>query len=297
MIDLSRYFDLIGYRHQGKSDLAALQALHLCHTHAIPFENLSPLTGEPVRLDISSLLNKFTQQRGGYCYEHNLLFQHALETLGFKTRALLARVRMNVPAEVITPRSHMLLLVEAEGEMWIADTGFGRMTLTAPIRLLPKLVQATPHGAYRLMDDVGGYRLEADMAGKWEPLYVFDLTPCYLADYEMSNWYVSTHPSSHFVHDLVVVRNTRAGRHVIYNTRYTFYGLDSVPASMQLATVEDILHLLQGEFGIAASRIPGLQHQLERIIVQHPHSGQMVTNGPARHMADDASGIGAVHRM
>lgn len=270
MNDLSPYFDLIGYCHQGDPDAAALRAMHLAHTDAIPFENLSPLTGEPVRLDLPTLLSKFTQQRGGYCFEHNLLFQHALETLGFKTRALMARVRMNVPLDVITPRSHMLLLVEAEGETWIADTGFGRMTLTAPIRLLPNLVQATPHGAYRLMDVDGGYRLEAEMAGKWEPLYAFELLPCYRPDIEMSNWYVSTHPSSHFVRDLVAVRTTAAGRHVLNNTRHTFYGLDSEPVSTQLSTAEDILSLLQGKFGIAADRVPGLRVRLDRIAGEKP---------------------------
>lgn len=38
MIDLSPYFELIGYRHQCKPDIAALQSLHLRHTHTILFE-------------------------------------------------------------------------------------------------------------------------------------------------------------------------------------------------------------------------------------------------------------------
>lgn len=275
MNHLSRYFDLIGYRHQGRPDIAALQALHLRHTHTIPFENLSPLAGIPVRLDIPSLLEKFTHQRGGYCYEHNLLFQHVLEYLNFATTPLLARVRMNTPADVITPRSHMLLLVEVEGDRWIADTGFGSMSLTAPIRLLPELVQMTPHGAYRLMENGGGYQLEADMGSSWKPLYSFDLTRCYLPDFEVSNWYVSTHPSSHFMHDLIAVRPTPAGRHVIHNTRYTFYQPDSAPFSMYLTNPDDVFELLEERFGIAAERVPGLRARIEEIVEQHRENGAM----------------------
>jgi N-hydroxyarylamine O-acetyltransferase len=269
MNDLSGYFDLIGYRHTGAADLTALRELHRRHTHTIPFENLSPLTGEPVKLDLDTLLRKFASRRGGYCFEHNLVFKQALDTLGFRTTALMARVRLNVPPEVITPRTHMLLMVELEGERWIADTGFGRMTLTAPIRLQSGIEQDTPHGRYRLVEDDGGYRLEAVTAGQWEALYVFDLTPCYLPDYVVSNWYVSTHPASHFTRDLIAVRATEAGRHVIHNTRYSWYPVDGAPAVRPLASADEVLALLNEPFGIAAGQVAGLRERLERIVDQN----------------------------
>lgn len=273
MSELSRYFNLIGYRHQGKPSIAALKELQRCHTHALPFENLTPLAGLPVRLDLPSLLDKFTQGRGGYCFEHNLMFRHALDSLGFTTRPLMARVRVNVAPELVTPRTHMLVLVEAEGETWIADTGFGKATPTAPLRLVPNLAQSTPHGAYRLMEDPAGYRLEAEQAGEWMPLYIFEMTPAHMPDFEMSNWYVSTNPNSHFTRDLIAVRTTAAGRHVLHNTRYSFYGLDAEPVVTQLPSVGHILVLLQGEFRIAADRVPGLHERLSRIVEQQAHSG------------------------
>ena len=60
MTHLARYFDLIGYRHQGKADLAALRTLHQRHTLTIPFENLSPLAGQPVRLDLATWWSKWS---------------------------------------------------------------------------------------------------------------------------------------------------------------------------------------------------------------------------------------------
>ncbi|OON62037.1 hypothetical protein B0920_00640 [Massilia sp. KIM] len=266
MTDLSPYFDLIGYRHGGAPTLEALRELQLRHTHTIPFENLTPLAGLPVRLDLPSLLNKFSARRGGYCFEHNIVFRHALDSFGFSTRALLARVRYNQPPELITPQTHMLLMIELDGERWIADTGFGRAVPTAPLRLQPGAVQETPNGPYRVMEDEAGYRLEAELAGRWEPLYVFDLTPRYQSDFEMSNWYVSTHGNSHFVHDLVVVRSSPAGRRVIYNTRHSFYGIGAEPVHMQLTSVDAIFALLRSEFGIEAEPLPGLRTRIGRIL-------------------------------
>src|SRR5690606_26721689 len=156
MMDIAPYLGLICYEAPLVPSSDTLYQLHLRHTQTIPFENLSPLTGMEVKLDMPSLLEKFTlQRRGGYCYEHNTLFQHVLQQLGFNTVSLAARVRLNVPAEVITPRSHMLLLVEADGRQWIADTGFGGMTLTVPIRFVMDEVQDTPHGQYRLAGERG----------------------------------------------------------------------------------------------------------------------------------------------
>ena len=158
---IAAYLDQIQYDGVLTTTFDTLYQLHLRHTQSIPFENLSSYTGAQVRLDIPALLEKFTiAKRGGYCYEQNTVFQYVLEQIGFKTTGLAARVRLNVADDVITPRSHMLLLVEADGEQWIADTGFGGMTLTVPIRFVVDEIQNTPHGQYRLTRDREHYRLE-----------------------------------------------------------------------------------------------------------------------------------------
>ncbi len=145
MTDISAYLEHIGYQGPRQPTREAFHELHVKHTRSIPFENLSPLMGQPIKLDSDALMDKFTRQRrGGYCYEHNLLFQHVLQVMGFSVEGLAARVRMNVPDEVETPRSHMLLLVEAAGDKFIADTGFGGLTLTAPIRFVADQMQETP---------------------------------------------------------------------------------------------------------------------------------------------------------
>lgn len=267
MKDIAPYLDLVQYNGPLAPSFETLYQLHVLHTRTIPFENLSPLTGMEVRLDIPSLLQKFTvERRGGYCYEHNSLFKHVLDQLGFRTIGLAARVRLNTPDEVVTPRSHMLLLVEADGQQWIADTGFGGMSLTAPIRFAMDEVQDTPHGKYRLTCASGIYRLQSCVKDEWKDLYAFDLTPHYPADYEVYNWYVSRHPSSHFVSSLVATRAAKEGRHVLHDTQYSFYPLAAEAEKRQVDSVIEIKELLRNVFHIRTAGVSGLDERLDAVI-------------------------------
>lgn len=55
----------------------------------IPDETVDPLLG----LDVAALqLKMFTRQRGGHCFEQNMLFRGGLRSLGFTVSSLQARV-------------------------------------------------------------------------------------------------------------------------------------------------------------------------------------------------------------
>ena len=136
MIDLDAYCRRVGYDGPRTATLETLRALHLLQPQAIAFENLDPLLGRPVLLDAASLERKLLHEgRGGYCYEQNLLFAHVLRALGFNVSEHAARVLWNVPDGVKTPRSHMLLIVDLDGERYLTDVGFGGNVLTAPLLL------------------------------------------------------------------------------------------------------------------------------------------------------------------
>lgn len=263
MTDIASYMELIQYKGPRQPTLEVLHALHVRHTHSIPFEGLSPLTGMAMKLDIDSLMAKFIKQRrGGYCYEHNSLFQYVLRDIGFAVEGLAARIRMNVPDDVMTPRSHMLLLVEVEGEQFIADTGFGRLTLTAPIRLIPDIVQDTPHGPYRLLRQGDEFRLQTKATAGWQDLYDFNLMPHYPEDYELYNWYASAHPDSIFVNELIAARPDQAGRHVLHNRQYSFYHLDGRVERRLLDSVDAVKDVLENQFRIATANVPKLDSRL-----------------------------------
>ncbi len=114
MFDLDAYLDRLGYAGPHTPSLDTLEALHALHPAAIPFENLNPLLRWPVALDAESLQAKMVAGgRGGWCFEQNTLFRHALQSLGFSVSSLGARVIWNTPPDSpIGPRSHMLLLVD-----------------------------------------------------------------------------------------------------------------------------------------------------------------------------------------
>jgi glyoxylase-like metal-dependent hydrolase (beta-lactamase superfamily II) len=159
-IDLEGYFRRIGYAGGRKPTLDTLAALHLHHAQAIAFENLDPLLGRPVVLDAASLERKLVHDgRGGYCYEHNLLFAHVLRALDFCVSGLAARVLWTYyPEDAITARTHQLLRVELEDGSYIVDVGFGGQTLTGPLRLEPDLEQLTPHELFRVVQAGDGFK-------------------------------------------------------------------------------------------------------------------------------------------
>src|SRR5690606_17899897 len=150
-VNLKAYFERIGFAGSIAPTIATLDLLHALHHAAIPFENLGPLMGEAVNLDQPSLERKLlTERRGGYCFEHNLLFMRVLADLDFVVRPLLARVVWTNPDGANQPPSHLLLLVEVNGQNHIADVGFGGLTLTTPLRLRADVDQPTPHETFRL---------------------------------------------------------------------------------------------------------------------------------------------------
>ena len=254
---LAAYFDRIGYSGSQQATSETLHALHRLHPHVIPFENLDPLLGRTPRLDLESVFAKLVSaRRGGYCYEHNLLFRAVLDTLGFSTTGLAARVMWNSlasnSAAALPPRTHMILLVETPNETWLADVGFGSMTLTAPLLFDTGREQETPHEPFRLdLIERGDFLLQVKLGDTWRPIYRFDLEPQFPADYAMANHYVSTYPDSIFVNHLIVARVMPGERRTLLDTILTQRGAESKRESKRkLASAEELRGVLQDTFGL-----------------------------------------------
>ena len=77
---------------------------------------------------------------------------------------------------------------------------------------------------------------------------------------------VSRHPASHFVTDLVATRAVKKGRHVLYDTPYSFYLLAGEAEKRQRHSVNEIKDLLENEFHIPASKVTGLDARLVALI-------------------------------
>lgn len=224
-----------------------------------------------MRLDPESLQQKLVQQgRGGWCYEHNLLLSYVLRALGFRVTWLAARVLWNAPEGVVPARSHMLLRVDLPGKPYIADVGFGGLTLTAPLRLVADAEQATPHGLFRLIRAGEEYVQQARLQDNWQTLYRFGLHEQVLADYEVSNWYLSNHPASFFTTGLVAARPDRDRRYALRNNELAVHFLDGKTERRTLASAEELRQVLEGPFRIKLPDSAEVNAALQRLTSPAP---------------------------
>jgi N-hydroxyarylamine O-acetyltransferase len=271
MIDLDAYCARIGYDGPRVPSLEVLRAVHERHAAAIPFENLNPLLGWPVPLDAASLETKLVRQRrGGWCFEQNGLLRHALDALGFSTRGLAARVLWGGAATTLGPRSHMVLEVTIAGEPFLADVGFGGLTLTSPLRLVEDIEQDTPHERFRLRAvQAGEHVLEAALDG-WQPLYRFRRDEQLLPDYEVSSWYLCHHPDSWFRRDLAAARTFPGGRFALRNNVFTARRAGHDADTRVLSTAAEIRAVLETDFQIALPTAPELDAVLTTIAARSP---------------------------
>jgi len=252
MLDLDAYLRRIRYSGELRADESTLAAVHFAHAARIPFENLDILLGRPVRLDLESLQAKMVAaERGGYCFEQNLLFAAVLERFGFSVVSLAARVRYR--ARRVNPRTHMLLLARCGRSDWIADVGFGLEGLLLPLPLVADR-ETRQHGrTHRLVREEERWVLQMQSADAWTDLYTFSLEPQLPVDYEMANFYTSTHPDSPFVRNLIVQSLSPESRRFLRNRELTVDDGRSV-TRRTIDGDEALLEVLGEQFSL---RFPG----------------------------------------
>jgi N-hydroxyarylamine O-acetyltransferase len=185
--------------------LKTLRDLHAAHVYAIPFENLDILLGRGIDLDLESLQAKLVgRRRGGYCFEHNILFAAALERIGLAVTRLAARVRLR--AQGIRPRTHTALRVEVEGRPWLADVGFGGGGLVEPVALEEDAGVTRGGWTHGLVREGDRWVLRALESDGWTDVYELTLEGQHFVDYVMANHFTATYPGSPFTRGLVVQR-------------------------------------------------------------------------------------------
>ena len=212
---LDAYLTRIGLDRRPQPDAAGLMQVQAAHRQAIPFENLDIPLGRGIDCSADSVFAKLVSgRRGGFCFEHNRLLADMLTALGFTNRLLLARVLLGNPPQ-LTPRTHCLVLVEVDGEPWIADAGFGG-SYAPPMRLGDGEEATSGDGARHRLTRIGADgdlpgswllermgprlatdgRVESDHA--WEAQFAFDTAQVAEADLALGSHWAATHPTSRF---------------------------------------------------------------------------------------------------
>lgn len=198
LFNLDDYFKRIDYKGGRQVSAETLKQLHLGHVMNIPFENLDVFARKNISLELDDLFDKLVRRhRGGYCFEMNGLFAAVLTAIGFPVSRHLARVYHEGFDN--SGKTHMVLLVQADGQQWVCDVGFGGNSLAAPLLFEEGREQEHLGRIHRVMaDPVYGYRVEFKTAAGFEPIYAFTREDCCPVDYLIANHYTATFPESFF---------------------------------------------------------------------------------------------------
>jgi len=268
MLDVDSYLQRIRYAGVRSPTLETLRALHALHPLAIPFENLDTLARVPVKLDLRSLEQKLVHsRRGGYCFEQNLLFKHALSALGFDATSLAARVVWERPAGEVRARTHMVLLVALEERRYVCDVGFGGLTPTAPLELAPGAEQQTPHETFRILRELNEFAVEAQVRGEWKRLYRFDLQEQEQVDIELLNHYVMSHAESPMLSRLLAARVAVDRRFGLGNGVLNVHHAHGASEQRRVGSVAELKHVLEATFGIEVPPAKAFEAALARVLV------------------------------
>jgi N-hydroxyarylamine O-acetyltransferase len=250
-LDLDAYLRRIRYDGDAAPTHDTLVALHRAHLAAIPFENLDIVLGRGIAVDIDSVQAKLVERRrGGYCYEHGVLFAAVLERLGYRVERMLARVGGE---DLERPRAptHMTLRVHADGRPWLADVGFGSGLLE------PLPFDGGPHaqGGWTLdLAQTGprSWALRELRGGEWTTRYGFDEQRLHAADVVMANHFTSTFSRSPFVGKIVAVRKDAEKIESLIDRRFTVARPDGSEDEREVAD-DELGDLLRGTFAISLS--------------------------------------------
>ena len=250
-------------------DVDFLNKLVERHVATYSFNNTGVLLRETLSLELSAILHKLvTRKAGGFCFEHNKLVMHCLDSLGYDTRLVMGRVFNNHIRDV--PRTHRVTLVTLDGEDYLIDCGFGASVPQAPLKLSEQGIQQTGNRQYTIKPLPNGeYDVVLIKEGCPFVLYRIDSAVYSDADCTAGHLYSIAHPQAVFVNNLVVSINKPDQTHALINHTLTstFQGRQE---ETRVTSAEQLTHILQRVFTLPVDT--AICHFLfERYVQPHLH--------------------------
>jgi N-hydroxyarylamine O-acetyltransferase len=218
-LDVNAYLERIKYSGSLAPTAETLRDLQVAHLLAVPFENLSIHSKQPIVLKDNAVFTKIVEhRRGGFCYEVNGLFAALLRALGFNVEMLSAEVA-NSEGGFGPDFDHMTLMVSLDNR-WLADVGFGD-SFIEPLLLDERGEQRQGRRAYKIVPDNNYLILmQRENQDEWKAQYRFTLQPYEFADYSEMCRYHQTSPQSHFTQRRICSRATADGRITLSEMRF-----------------------------------------------------------------------------
>lgn len=201
-MDAAKYLEKLNLQKEAPT-LAFLNRLISAHQSIISFNNLSVFfnPGKILNLEMPALFEKvILSGSGGYCFENNKVFYYLLKELGYEVESKAGRVLNGMKGD--KPRTHRMNIVKIEGTRYLADVGFGRNTPTHAILI----GEENTESPFRVSSNEGFHALRLKIKDSFMDLYTFDEAKYQESDFNVGNYYTSTHPDSKFVKELMISR-------------------------------------------------------------------------------------------
>ena len=238
---LNALLQRIGYGRPVHADAETLRGLHRAWRTRVPYENLDIQLDRPVHLEPDALFDKLVRRRrGGYCYEQNGGLALLLRSAGFEVTMVEGAVMRAARGEAMWG-NHNVLLVDLDGQRWVADAGIGD-GFVEPLRL---------HEGLHTQGDLT-YRLERLDPDTWRfhhhpngtiTSYDFRLRPRELTDFADRSHELSTSPDSAYVTTLIAARPVAGNTLLLLSRTLRQLGVNG-RQSWTLSSVEEFADVL-----------------------------------------------------
>ena len=249
-MDISAYFDRIGYTGTSQPTLENLAAILRLHLETVPFENLDCYPrGKALSNDPEVLFDKVVcRRRGGVCFELNGLFYALLKAMGYDCHAVAVRLPFTGgPA----PISHEAVVATIGGRQYYCDVGFGG---PGPKGLLPldaDPVQTIDGQDFRVQRCGIHVSINRMQDGVWMPTIRYADLPCIWQDFTGPLYYFTHNPDSYFVTQRIVnLCLPDGGSLALTNNQFTVRRNGQVNRVL-LESEEEVSNILRQEFGIS----------------------------------------------
>lgn len=253
-MDTREYLSRIGLDNAGgAADLTALNLLQRQHLLNVPFENLDIHWKRPIVLDTDAFYRKIVKEnRGGFCYELNGLFNELLRELGFQTRIVSARVS-NGRGGFGPEYDHLAILVIIGDMQYLVDVGFGAFT-AEPLQFVPDVEQLDATGTYVIRRHANEYfEVVKKEDGGWRAEYIFKPLGRDLSEFTDMCDFQQYSPESHFTKGKVCSIMTETGRKTLTDKKL-IVTVGEEKTESPVESGEEFDMLLIREFGISAGR-------------------------------------------
>ncbi|MFL6468444.1 MAG: arylamine N-acetyltransferase family protein [Pyrinomonadaceae bacterium] len=229
-------------------DIEGLRLLQTRHLLSVPFENLDINWRQSIVLDVEKFYTKIVDNnRGGFCYELNGLFNELLRHFGFQARLVSARVFSG--SELGPDFDHAAIIVTIGENEYLADVGFGDFA-AQPLLIAQGVEQLDREGVFRInAAGEDAFVVEKKKDDNWRPEYIFGTNGRPLSEFTEMCDFQQYSPDSHFRKGKVCSMLTETGRKTLTDKNF-IVSTDRQREERPIGSESHFDEVLLREFGI-----------------------------------------------